>query len=499
MGLGAGFLEMKVLLVSLFLIDVLHGSYSGYRRPTIDILSDEYYAALSRAGSDLVSQTKAHARALIGVLEAFKSDPKAVDWVKQNIRGSPCIGSLDDAIAATRAGLSMITRSESDLTVFMNTFTKLKDQKDTVVLMRGTADMLLQIEALIPRLTPIATSRCGAEPQDSLQGMKDLLVKIAASNNIAFSQHGVGPIISRTAHIVRSTTTFLIELREVFNRASLCNTDPESSVLALGDIFDKVAIFLDSLGSDYDTNEIRRKNIQFTSSLVNSVEQLRDLDFNILDCSSNQILGYTSAAESLLDLANIIEEVGEEELAALLGISFDLEFIDGHNLVLAAGSHLKSKTETGSDILSQSKAQAQYLIDVLEDFKADPEAVDWVRLNLRGSSCIGSIDDAIAATRAGLDILTTSEADFIVFLNTFTELKDQKDTVVLMRSSADLLLQMDSLLPRFTTLPANTPCRVKPQDTLQGMKELTDMLVALAVGNSVASSKPGVREIVARC
>merc|ERR1711864_65712 len=425
---------------SLFLIDVLHGSYSGYRRPTIDILSDEYYASLSRAGSDLVSQTKAHARALIGVLMALKSDPKAVDWVKQNIQGSPCIGSLDDAIAATRAGLGMITRSESDLTVFMNTFTKLKDQKDTVVLMRGTADMLLQIEALIPRLTPIATSRCGAEPQDSLQGMKDLtdlLVKIAASNNIAFSQHGVGPIISRTAHIVRSTTTFLIELREVFSRASLCNTDPESSVLALGDIFDKVAIFLDSLGSDYDTNEIRKKNIQFTSSLVNSVEQLRDLDFNILDCSSNQILGYTSAAESLLDLANIIEEVGEEELAALLGISFDLEFIDGHNLVLAAGS----------DLLSQSKAQAQYLIDVLEDFKADPEAVDWVRLNLRGSSCIGSIDDAIAATRAGLDILTTSEADFIVFLNTFTELKDQKDTVVLMRSSADLLLQMDSLLP----------------------------------------------------
>merc|ERR1711864_51823 len=103
---------------------------------------------------------------------------------------------------------------------------------------------------------------------------------------------------------------------------------------------------------------------------------------------------------------------------------------------------------------SQSKAQAQYLIDVLEDFKADPEAVDWVRLHLRGSSCIGSIDDAIAATRAGLDILTSSEADFIVFLNTFTELKD--------------------------------------------MKELTDMLVALAVGNSVASSKPGVREIVVR-
>merc|ERR1712059_135786 len=340
-----------------------------------------------------------------------------------------------------------------------------------------------------------------------MKDLADLLVKIAASNDVAFSQSEVRAIIERTTQFIESTTTFLIELQEVFRRANLCNSDPESSVLSLGDIFEKVAIFLDSLGSDYDTNKIRQKNTKFTTSLATSVEQLTDLDFSILDCSSNQILGYTTVSNSFLDLANFIEEVGEEELAAQLGISFDLEYNEGNNVVLGAGS----KTLTASQILSQSKAQVQFLLDILETFKADPKFVDWITLNLQGSSCIGSLDDTIAAIRAGLDMLTTSEADIIVFLNTFTELEDKKDPVVLIRSTAELLMQMDSLLPRLTTIPANTPCRVKPQDTLQGMKELTDtqdtlqgmkeltdMLVTLAVGNSVAYSKPGVRATVER-
>merc|ERR1712169_173316 len=103
---------------------------------------------------------------------------------------------------------------------------------------------------------------------------------------------------------------------DVFSSFSLCNSDKEISakaILALGDIFDQVATYLDSLETDFDTTEIRQNNIKFTTNLVDAVEKLRELDIGFLDCS--QSLGYTTTAESLLDLANIIEEIGEEELS----------------------------------------------------------------------------------------------------------------------------------------------------------------------------------------
>jgi len=454
----------------------------------LERLSSNYNAALLKAGSDLVSQTKAHAQALVDVLEAFKNDAKAVGWVAQNVQGSACIGSLDDAIAATKASLEMITTSESDLTVFLDTFTKLKDQKDTVVLMRGTADMMLLMDSLLPKLTTISVNtRCRVKPQDGLQGMKDLtnlLTKMTVSNSLAFSQPGVLAIVRRTSSIVESTTTFLIELLEVFKRVSFCNSDSESSaeaVLALGDMFDKVATYLVNIGSDYDVDEIKRKNIKFTTLLVDSVHKLGDLDFNFLDCSSalDQEQGYRTTAKSLQDLANIIEEVGEEELATQLGISFDLDF---------------NNYDAGSDLVYQSRSQIQALISVLEDFKRDAKAVYWIQNNIEGSPCINSLDDAIAATRAGLDIITASEFDLSVFLNTFTNLKDQKDTVVLMRGTADMLLQMNSLMTQMTAVPVNARCRVTPQDSLQGMKDLEDLLVKIIVTNRLPFSQRAIVE-----
>merc|ERR1711864_19204 len=235
--------------------------------------------------------------------------------------------------------------SEADIIVFLNTFTELEDKKDPVVLMRSTAELLMQMDSLLPRLTTIpANTPCRVKPQDTLQGMKeltDMLVTPAVGNSVAYSKPGVRATVERAAVMNEATTTLLVELEKVFERtSSYCDAGSGvDAVLALGEIFDKVATFLVHIGSDYDPTEIRRKNVKFTNAMATSVAKLREFDFELLDCASaenqeqgykktteNQEQGYKKSAEALLNLANLVEEIGEEELATQLGISFDLDF-----------------------------------------------------------------------------------------------------------------------------------------------------------------------------
>merc|ERR1719483_1694236 len=106
-----------------------------------------------------------------------------------------------------------------------------------------------------------------------------------------------------------------------------CSSESEVSnkaVTAIGDMFEEVVEYLVALGSDFDIEEIRKNNIAFTERLVASVEALRGQDLGFLPCNTG--LSYRGTAENLLDLADIIEEIGVDVLSEELGINFDLGF-----------------------------------------------------------------------------------------------------------------------------------------------------------------------------
>ena len=221
----------------------------------------------------MVSQTKANAKGLISILQEFARDPKAVEFVKANTAGSSCIKSLDDAIAATQAASGLIEKSGPELNTLLNTYNDLKDEKDIIDLMKGSAQMMLTLDTLIPNLFdfPIST-QCRVSPEATLKGMQELASLVnKLAKNTEFPET-VRSYLERSGRIVEASTTFTGNLRKIFKKFPLfCSSDNDyntKAVQAIGDIFDEVTILLSTIGRNYDLNEIRQKNINYATQLV---------------------------------------------------------------------------------------------------------------------------------------------------------------------------------------------------------------------------------------
>merc|ERR1719431_1073970 len=288
-----------------------------------------YNSAIVNAGDDVVSQTKAHTKGLIGILKEFATDPKAVEFVKANTAGSSCIKSLDDAISATQTASDLIEKSGPELNTLLNTYADLKDEKDIIALMKGSAQMMLTLDTLIPKLAdfPLST-QCRVSPDATLKGMQELanlVNKLAQNTEYPVT---VRSTLVRSGSIVGASTTFIGNLRKIFKKFPLfCSSDEDyntNAVQSIGDIIDEVTILLNAVGSNQNLNEIRQKNIKFATQLVDTLKTLRELDLGFFDC--NTVFSWKRTGEALLEVADLVNEVGVEELSEQLGINFNLQF-----------------------------------------------------------------------------------------------------------------------------------------------------------------------------
>jgi len=310
-------------------------SYSSFNRSPLAAqftrLRTDFDLVAKKAGTDPVGRVNDLADGLIKILREFAANKDAVKFVKDNSEESSCIGSLDDAISATKSASEIISSSAPELTTFLDTYESLKDEKDVLVLIKGTATMLELMDVIIPKLSKFSLStQCRVSPEDSLRGLEELgniLTNMANTRTIAF-QPSARDYLKRSANIVKATGSFFSQLRTTLGSLSkFCSSDPEfskSAVAAIGDMFDEVVEYLVALGSDIDIAEIREKNIAFTERLVASVEAIRKQDLGFLPCNTG--LSYKGTAENLLDLADIIKEIGVDVLSEELGINFDLGF-----------------------------------------------------------------------------------------------------------------------------------------------------------------------------
>merc|ERR1719483_860688 len=171
-------------------------SYSSFSHSPLAVkftrLSTEFDLVAKKAGTDPVARVEDLADGLIQILSDFASNKDAVKFVKDNSEESSCIASLDDAISATKSASEIISNSATELKIFLNTYESLKDEKDVLVLIKGTATMLGQLDVIIPKLSKFSLStQCRGSPEDNIRGLEELsniLTNMANTTTIAFQE-----------------------------------------------------------------------------------------------------------------------------------------------------------------------------------------------------------------------------------------------------------------------------------------------------------------------
>jgi len=274
---------------------------------------------------DIIEQTKAQTQSLVATIKELNKNPVASKYIQRVLGASSCLDNLEDAISAIEQGSNLVENAGEDIIKLIATARGLVNKKDIPVLVRDAAEILRQLEVLIPKLAPATPEVCKAGSQesfDALRGVAALLNDVSKDNQIRLTYETREELI-RSAKVIIGVTAFLEQLGESFRDFDKsCTADRDYNIRAIatiGDTLDNLADLFGVLGGFEDAEKIRDQ-ANFTRRVAKAInnEKLKELDLGTLNCETAG--NFQIAATTLEDIATIIEEVGIDELSAQLGI-----------------------------------------------------------------------------------------------------------------------------------------------------------------------------------
>merc|ERR1712123_344097 len=277
----------------------------------------------STTSSNIATVTRLQTEALKANLNLVSNNPTASRYINQLFTSGTCIKTLEDAIAAIETGTTLIENAEPELTKLASSLNSVTDTSDVAAATRVSAEILLQMEALLPKLTP-RYSTCGSTSEvtfEALNTVGQVLKEISVDSSIFLSQVTRQKLI-RSKTIVDSVTLLMKQLKSTFSDLSLvCTSDTNYNIRALSSmasVLDQLAELFTTLGAKEKANSIRQ-NSSFTQKIVAAVQNSDVNQLVSLDC--NKPGNFSSVAEALKDIADLIDEVGIETLKQQIGIA----------------------------------------------------------------------------------------------------------------------------------------------------------------------------------
>merc|ERR1712106_209521 len=277
----------------------------------------------STTSSNIATVTRLQTEALKANLNLVSNNPIASRYINRLFTSGTCIKTLEDAIAAIETGTTLIENAGPELTKLLSSLNGITDKSDVAAATRFSADMLLQMEALLPKLTP-GISTCGPNFEvtyEALITVGQVLGDISADSSIFMSQV-TRQKLARSKTITDSVTVFMKQLDSTYSDLTLlCTLDKNYSLKTLSSIagmLDHLAELFTSLGAEEKAKSIRENSI-FTQNIVAAIDNSDVSDFMNLDCNNPGDL--TTIAQSLEDIADLIDEVGLETLKDQIGIN----------------------------------------------------------------------------------------------------------------------------------------------------------------------------------
>merc|ERR1711892_569863 len=273
--------------------------------------------------SDIVQETRAQANSLKNTLRSLSSIPGATKIVNRVINdiNNVCLNDVEEAIEAIDTAATIVENAGPEINELIKSVEAFQKLTDTSLVVREAANILRLLETLIPKLAPANPKVCGASSAQafgSLRGLAVLVDEISSNTKITGLQ--TREELKTTAKTISGVTSFLVKL----NR--FCTSDKEyniESIKAIGDMMTDLSDLFAILGGIRDAEEIRKQG-DFTDKVVANINKLGNLDLGTLEC--NKSGSFQVAAETLEDLAKLIEDVGIESLCNQLNLDVDCTF-----------------------------------------------------------------------------------------------------------------------------------------------------------------------------
>jgi len=278
---------------------------------------------LSSSGS-IVSQSRQLTEYVKLTLRQFAKDPVASPYVDRIIGASPCLSSLEDAIASIDVSIRLLEDSEPELVRLVDTVESMQKYKDVETLVRVSADIVRQLGVLIPKLAPENPEVCGDSPSVSfsvIQTVADVIRDISKDQNIYLSLSGRQEL-ETSAKAVEGVLVFIKQLGSTFSGFNKegCTEEKaenEAALKSIGTMLESLASMFESFGGLEEAESVRER-AAYLGKIVEAIESSDLVDVGTLDC--NRPGDTRLAAETLDDIADLIADIGLDNLARQLGV-----------------------------------------------------------------------------------------------------------------------------------------------------------------------------------
>jgi len=274
--------------------------------------------------NEIFEETRIQAISLKATLRKLANNPKASRYMKRVFLTGDCVQTVEEAIAAIENGASIIEAAKPEMTRLLSTVNRIDDDSDILQVTKTSAEILRQMESLIPKLAPSNDKFCGSTfdvAYETLKTVGDVLYEVSEDRSLGLSK--VTKLeLKISKEIVDSVTIFLGELRDTFTDLSSHCTSHKGynvrSLQAIGSMLHALADLFKNLGDNEGEKEIRDKT-SLTNKIARAIENFPESDIGNLNCNSPG--DFEATARMLEDLTKLIEEVGIDKLKSQLGVT----------------------------------------------------------------------------------------------------------------------------------------------------------------------------------
>merc|ERR1712045_1109876 len=279
---------------------------------------------------DIIADTRALSNQVQATLRNLAADPASAEIVNRiiNDKDNICLGNLEDGIAGIESATKLLERAGGDIKTLIAKVKSVGALTDPATVVRAVADILRIVEPVVNKIAPENPIICAATPDQafgSLRSLAALVDELSYTNSLSLTLEGRRQL-KDSASSISAVTTFLTQLRSTFSRfEQICTPDKEyniEAISAVGDLMINLADMFGSLGGIQKGEQIRNGK-EYVNKIVAQLNKIDNLGLGGMDCSRPG--DFSVAANTMEDLATIIDEVGIEQLEQQLGV--DLSFV----------------------------------------------------------------------------------------------------------------------------------------------------------------------------
>jgi len=288
------------------------------------------FGSLETQSGDLILDTRYLSNQVQALLRQLASNTTTSGIVNRiiNNKDNICLRNIEEGIAGIETATQLVEKAGDDIKVLIKKVKNFGALSDPATVVRSVADILRLVEPVVTKLAPDSPVICSAGPDQvfgSLRSLAALVDELSYTNKLAINEEGRRQL-KKSARTISAITTFLTQLRSAFsNMEEICTTDREyntKAISAVGDLMVNLADMFGTLGGVQQGEQVRRGK-EFVNKVVAQLNKIDILGFGTTDCDKPG--DFSVAAETMEDLAKIIDEVEIEELQNQLGV--DLSFV----------------------------------------------------------------------------------------------------------------------------------------------------------------------------